>query len=121
MNENTIIFTNITNIVLILLFWFYRNKVKKIETEHRTVLSGLCVQTCNIICICARQDYILNKIPLNVLMDVILSQPLPDQMKVNHFGMSGITLQDLEERGVGHVFRNYFKVGEENNSETKNS
>lgn len=123
MNDNALIFTNITNILLICLFVYYRYCVKKTEaklSQYHEVLSEFCIQHCNIICICARQDYHLNKIPIDVLIDIILQQPLDNKFKFSHFQMAGITIQDLEDRGIGHVFRNYFEMGEEKVQETNN-
>lgn len=123
MTETTLLLTNITNIVLIGLFLFYRWKVKVIEEtrlQHQQVLSELCIQSCNIICICARQDYHLNKIPIGVLIDIIMQQPLHPQQKFSHFQMAGITMQDLADRGIDHVFKDYFKMGEEKDNQTTN-
>lgn len=121
MPDNILLFTNVTNIILIVLFLVYRYRVKINEErmeEMRNVLRELIIQTCNITCICARLDYQTGKIPKDVVIDVIMSQPIHDSLKIEHLKFSDVTYEEIKEK-TNEVIRSYFKqMGKEKINQT---
>lgn len=122
MPDNILLFTNVTNIILIVLFLVYRYRVKINEErmeEMRNVLREAILQLCNITSICVRLDYQSGKIPKSVAIDVIISQPISDVLKIEHLKFTGATYEEIKEK-TNEVIRSYFKqMGEkENNAQT---
>lgn len=119
MNESTILVTNILIIVLILLFVYQQWRVSVLRKQldaHHLVLMVLCNQTCEHLCICARQDYHLNRIPLSFLIKIILSQPFSNMQKFSHFQMAGIYLNDLEGLEVDDELKQIMYQSEQESS-----
>lgn len=120
--DQNLLFTNITNIVLIILFLVYRHRVKTNQThieELRNVIREAIIQLCNLTCICVRLDYQTGKVPKQVVIDVVLSQPIQDSLKIEHLKFAGVTYEEIKEKS-NEVIRSYFKqMGEkENNAQT---
>jgi len=123
-SENTILFTNITNIVLIILFLIYRARLKTLENEfnyNKSLLYESYMVTCNVICVCARQDNLLGVISRADYIDVILAQPIPDIKKVEHFKFAGIYYEEVKEK-INETQRSIFQqMGQKEEQTTKDA
>lgn len=122
MNENALIFTNVTNVVLIILFTYYRYRVKRLEMitrEMEETIPELCRTAINHICGMARSDYLHNIIPKEVFIDVILKNIPINEMRYHHLAIAGIKYTDIKDIDNDEL-KSYFLMGEEKEQQTKN-
>ncbi|PKP53840.1 MAG: hypothetical protein CVT92_02595 [Bacteroidetes bacterium HGW-Bacteroidetes-1] len=122
MSESALIFTNVTNIVLIVLFAYYRYRVKRLEMISRGMeetIPELCRATINHICGMARSDYLHNLIPKEVFIGVILKNIPMNEMRYHHLAIAGIKYIDIKDID-NEELKNYFRMGEEKEQQTKN-
>ncbi len=120
--DQNLLFTNITNIVLIILFLVYRHRVKTNEARLEQVSNALretIIQMSNMLCVCVKLDYKAGCVSKTTVIDVIMEQPLPDSLKIEHLKITGVTYEEIKEKS-NEVIRSYFKqMGEkENNAQT---
>lgn len=117
--DQNLLFTNITNIVLIVLFLVYRHRVKINQThieELRNALRETIIQMSNMTCVCVRLDYQTGKVSKQVVIDVVLSQPIQDSLKIEHLKFAGVTYEEIKEK-TDEAFRSYFEqMGEKENN-----
>jgi hypothetical protein len=110
-NENAVIVTNVLIIVLICLFAYHRFRIKRSESqieEMRGVILELVRQSCILMCICARHDYVAGHLPREAMINIVLTQPLPPELKLQHLKLIDITSEEV--KGEEHeVIRSYLQ------------
>ena len=117
--EQNLLFTNITNIVLIILFLVYRHRVKTNEArleQVSNVLRETIIQMSNMLCVCVKLDYKAGCVSKTTVIDVIMKQPIPDYSKRSHLKSAGVTCDEIKEK-TDEAFRSYFEqMGEKENN-----
>jgi hypothetical protein len=79
----------------------------------------LCRATINHICGMARSDYLHNLIPKEVFIGVILKNIPMNEMRYHHLAIAGIKYIDIKDID-NEELKNYFRMGEEKEQQTKN-
>ena len=122
MNENALIFTNVTNVVLIILFAYYRYRVKRLEMITRGMeetIPELCRTAINHICGMARSDYLHKLISKEVFIEVIFKNIPINELRYYHLSIAGIKYIDIKDIDNDEL-KSYFIMGEEKEQQAKN-